>query len=258
VTLFFVESAKRQPHWLPVGLQSPITWKRAILVVFITVLACLLHCAVLFWYDSRPAPEAVSEATPLPMIDIALEAPNAGTDAEIKPEIAKPTPPNPKVKPAKKPKPKPIKPKAESEIKRPVPKEAAQSEEAENKPSATAVKDLSNKPPVVGSKADSKSDKSQLSKVSAARGYAGYLNNPKPKYPGIARSRNWEGLVLLRVYVTPDGLCGNLNLYRSSGHNVLDESAMAAVKHWKFIPGKRGGTPIGSWVTVPIEFNLRN
>jgi protein TonB len=94
--------------------------------------------------------------------------------------------------------------------------------------------------------------------VVPARAYAEYLQNPKPHYPGIARSRHWQGLVQLRVYVTPEGLCGELNLLKGSGHDELDEAAMAAVKSWKFVPGKLGDTPVASWVTVPIEFQLRD
>jgi periplasmic protein TonB len=260
VTVFFVEARHREPHRLPIGLLPKITWKRAIAVALVTIMACLLHCLALFWYNSLPAPKLITEAQALPMIDIALEAANAGADTEIKPEVVKPTPPKPKTKLLAKPKPKP-KPKPEkikSEIKKPVVIPEQQPAEPESKASAVPLKDSANRVPVVGTKADSDSQKSQSGKVTAARGYVGYLNNPKPHYPGIAKSRHWEGLVMLRVYVTPDGRCGNLNIYRSSGHDVLDESAMEAVRNWRFVPGKRGDTPIASWATVPIEFRLRD
>jgi periplasmic protein TonB len=258
VTVFFVEATQRKPSWLPLRILPTMTWKRALAVALVTVLACLLHCVALFWYDSLPAPMPITEAKALPMIDIALEAANAGAEAEIKPEIAKPTLPKPKIKPIKKPKPKPKPEKTRSEIKKPLVKPQEQPVEPESKASGSPIKDLSNRVPVVGTKADSDSKNSQSGKVTAARGYVGYLNNPKPNYPGIAKSRHWEGLVMLRVYVTPDGRCGNLNIYRSSGHEVLDESAMTAVRNWRFVPGKRGDTPIASWATVPIEFRLRD
>ncbi|CAG7856407.1 hypothetical protein MCAMS1_00874 [biofilm metagenome] len=260
MTVFFVETPRRMPSWLPLGLLPSITWKRALAVAMVACFACLLHCLAFLWYENLPAPLPISEAKALPMIDIALEAPNAGAEAEIKPEIAQPAPPKPKIKPIKKPKPKP-KPKpekAKSEIKKPIVKPQEQPAEPESKASASPIKDLANHAPVVGNKADSDSKKSQSGKVSAARGFVGYLNNPKPHYPGIARSRHWEGLVMLRVYVTPDGRCGNLNIYRSSGHDVLDEAAASAVRNWRFIPGKRGDTPIASWATVPIQFQLRD
>lgn len=249
MSIFFVEPAHREFPSLPLSaLPKLITWKRAAAIALVTIFACLLHCLVFIWYSNRPAPQLITEAKALPMIDIALEAPSAGA-----PEIAKPEPPKPKVQPVKKP--KPIK-KKKPELKKPVVKE--EPKEVKPQPVSTPVKTITQNNPVVGTKADSKSKHSESGRVTQARAFAGYLHNPKPNYPGIARSRHWEGLVLLRVYVTPDGRCGNLNVARSSGHDVLDESAVSAVRNWRFVPGKRGDTPIASWVTVPIEFNLRN
>jgi periplasmic protein TonB len=258
VTVFFVEPMQREPSRLSTGsfVFKFITLKRAVAVALVTVLACLLHCMALMWYVNRPAPLPVTEAKPLPMIDIALEAPSAGAPEEAKPLPPKPIPAKPKAKPIKKPKPKPITEKAKSEIKKPVVKE--EQVESKPEPAASMVKDTAQNNPVVGTKTNSDSKRSESGKVTQARAFAGYLNNPKPNYPGIARSRHWEGLVMLRVYVTADGRCGNLNVARSSGHDVLDDSAVAAVRNWRFVPGKRGDTPIASWVTVPIQFHLRN
>jgi periplasmic protein TonB len=256
VTLFFVETPQRKSSRLPISLLLPITWKRFLAVVLVTVLACALHCLLMMWYASRPEPLPVSEAKPLPMVDIALEAPISGAMAETKPEEIKPIPPKPKPK-LKKLKPKPVKPKDKAEIKKPIVKEE-KADEPETKANSSPIKDQANRPAVAGTNLNSKSQKSQASSTTPARAFANYLNNPKPHYPGIAKSRHWEGLVRLRVYVTPDGRCGNLNVQRSSGHDVLDESALAAVRNWRFVPGKRGDTPIASWVTVPIEFRLRD
>ncbi len=87
---------------------------------------------------------------------------------------------------------------------------------------------------------------------------ANYGTNPKPKYPTIARSRGWQGKVLLRVRVTADGLSDAVTVHRSSGHEVLDESAVAAVEKWKFIPAKQGNTAVACTVIVPIIFTLNN
>ncbi|MGH8475705.1 MAG: energy transducer TonB, partial [Methylococcales bacterium] len=43
----------------------------------------------------------------------------------------------------------------------------------------------------------------------------------------------------------------------SSGHEVLDEAALNAVRRWRFVPAKRAGVAQASWATVPIEFELR-
>ena len=87
---------------------------------------------------------------------------------------------------------------------------------------------------------------------------ANYGTNPKPKYPAIARSRGWQGKVLLRVSVSAEGLSEAVTVHRSSGHDALDESAVAAVEKWQFIPAKRGNTAVACSVIVPIIFTLNN
>jgi protein TonB len=85
---------------------------------------------------------------------------------------------------------------------------------------------------------------------------ADYLHNPKPEYPAVAKYRHWEGRVVLRVRVLADGSCGQAAVQQSSGHEVLDASALEAVREWRFVPAKRNGQPVESWVNVPINFNL--
>jgi TonB family protein len=87
-------------------------------------------------------------------------------------------------------------------------------------------------------------------------GYPDYKINPKPKYPMIARRSGYEGVVLLRVFVMESGKVEKIELEKSSGYEVLDKSAIEAVKDWIFIPGKKNGVSISSWVTVPIKFEL--
>lgn len=86
--------------------------------------------------------------------------------------------------------------------------------------------------------------------------YPDYKINPNPDYPMIARRNGYEGEVLLRVWVLKDGKVGNVELERSSGYKVLDKSALKAVKDWVFVPGKKNGVPVSSWVMVPIRFEL--
>ncbi len=94
--------------------------------------------------------------------------------------------------------------------------------------------------------------------VTAAKGYAGYLSNPAPEYPEVALDRGWEGVVMLRVKVSPTGSPLEINLKNSSGKKVLDETAVKTVKRWKFSPALRGNTPVEGWVDVPIHFKLPN
>ncbi len=80
--------------------------------------------------------------------------------------------------------------------------------------------------------------------------------NPKPDYPSMARNMGWQGKVMLRVQVSEQGLSESVEIERSSGFDILDESAIEAIKQWRFTPAKRGEMPIASSVIVPIIFTL--
>lgn len=108
---------------------------------------------------------------------------------------------------------------------------------------------------------------SQRTGTSPARGGGGaegaetasplYAYNPKPPYPVSARKRGHEGTVVLRVEVLETGSVGRVFVARSSGHAELDASALRTVKRWRFSPARRGSEVVRSWVTVPVEFRLR-
>lgn len=91
---------------------------------------------------------------------------------------------------------------------------------------------------------------------SAPRFDADYLNNPAPVYPRVSRRLHEVGIVTVRVYVAPDGAPAVIELMESSGFARLDESALEAVRLWKFSPAKRAGIAVAAWVVVPIEFSL--
>jgi TonB family protein len=83
-----------------------------------------------------------------------------------------------------------------------------------------------------------------------------YAENPKPLYPQEAREKGYEGEVVLKVEVLISGRVGQIEIKKSSGYEVLDRSALTAVKKWRFIPAKKDGVPIPLWVNIPIEFQL--
>jgi protein TonB len=89
-------------------------------------------------------------------------------------------------------------------------------------------------------------------------GYPNYGVNPKPAYPKIAKRHGYEGLVVLNVFVMEGGNVGKIEIRKSSGYEVLDNSALDAVREWIFIPGKKNGRAVSSWVVVPIRFDLTN
>jgi TonB family protein len=88
--------------------------------------------------------------------------------------------------------------------------------------------------------------------------YPLYRENAPPSYPEIARVSGYEGIVLVLAEILPDGRVGNMKIRKSSGYAILDQSAIEAVKPWKFEPAKKSGNPFTVWVELPIKFILNN
>jgi protein TonB len=201
-------------------------------------------------------------------VSLMVAAPAVRSPAAEPPKTAEPEEAEPKPAPPPKPESPPrLKPKAKSEAKpKAVPKPrrepAEQAAVAVDKtpPSETVSEPepQENALPAAGAETNPvKAERSGKSETFVeARADAAYLNNPKPDYPAPARQRFLEGRVLLRVQVMADGRCGDVRVERSSGHEMLDEAALATVKKWRFVPAKRGERAVESWVNVPIVFKL--
>ena len=82
--------------------------------------------------------------------------------------------------------------------------------------------------------------------------------NLPPRYPRVARKRGYEGRVVLSVSISSSGQVLSLKVDSSSGHDCLDEAAIAAVGTWSFTPARRGLHPVASTLLVPVRFQLTN
>ncbi len=87
---------------------------------------------------------------------------------------------------------------------------------------------------------------------------ADYLHNPAPVYPPMSRRLREQGRVLLRVFVTADGLPARVEMRDSSGYPRLDAAALESVRRWRFAPARRGDRAVEDWVLVPFSFSLRS
>ena len=83
-----------------------------------------------------------------------------------------------------------------------------------------------------------------------------YLKNPAPTYPDEARRQGQEGVVLLSVDVDSSGRVNELNIKQSSGYALLDDSAVRAVRRWRFEPARVGSLTLDSKVEIPVRFQL--
>lgn len=93
--------------------------------------------------------------------------------------------------------------------------------------------------------------------LSPPRFQLGSLNNPKPGYPALARTRGWEGDVVIGVHVSEEGEIKHLEIMKSSHFGPLDHAAWETVKNeWTFEPATENGKRVPAFVEVPISFRL--
>jgi len=77
-----------------------------------------------------------------------------------------------------------------------------------------------------------------------------------PSYPRRARDRGLEGRVVVRALVGTDGKVLETEIVTSSGHAILDRSAVRAVQRWIFKPALQDGKPIERWYRTALRFTL--
>ena len=77
----------------------------------------------------------------------------------------------------------------------------------------------------------------------------------EPEYSEEARKAKYSGSVLLSIVVDEHGLPRDIRVLRPLGLG-LDEKAVEAVSHWRFLPGKKGGVPVAVQAQVEVNFRL--
>lgn len=82
------------------------------------------------------------------------------------------------------------------------------------------------------------------------------VSDRKPTYTADAMRRGVQGVVLLECVVEPDGTATNVRVTRPLDPG-LDESAVQALREWRFTPGVREGKPVRVLVEVEMAFTLR-
>jgi len=86
----------------------------------------------------------------------------------------------------------------------------------------------------------------------------GTLKNPHPEYPMIARKKGWQGRLLLNVRISENGDVLNINIVKTSGFRILDNTSVKTIKAWKFTPARLGKNNVEDYLNIPISFKLIN
>lgn len=82
------------------------------------------------------------------------------------------------------------------------------------------------------------------------------LNKPSPSYTYTARKNGVQGIILVRVLVSKEGLV-RAAIVTKGLPDGLNESAVIAASKLKFRPATADGRPVEFWVSVVIDFKLK-
>jgi len=81
---------------------------------------------------------------------------------------------------------------------------------------------------------------------------ANLINQVKPVYPPEARAARIQGVVVLQATIDRQGNVSNVSVV--SGHPLLNEAALDAVKQWRYRPVLLNGQPTEVVTTITLNF----
>jgi protein TonB len=85
---------------------------------------------------------------------------------------------------------------------------------------------------------------------------ASLINKVSPVYPPLARQTRVSGTVRLHAIISKDGAVQQLEVL--SGHPLLVQSALDAVRQWRYRPTLLNGEPVEVDTTIDVIFSLNS
>src|SRR6476660_4880675 len=80
------------------------------------------------------------------------------------------------------------------------------------------------------------------------------IHDVTPTYPQMARIAHIQGDVILQATISKTGVIENL--HGISGHPILIQAAMDAVKQWKYKPYILNSEPVEVETTIKVQFHM--
>ena len=94
----------------------------------------------------------------------------------------------------------------------------------------------------------------QKLRVSEGVAAGNLLRKIEPQYPQMAKIAHIQGDVILAATISKNGVIENL--HSVSGHPILVQAAMEAVKQWKYKPYLLNGEPVEVETTIKVTFRM--
>jgi protein TonB len=80
------------------------------------------------------------------------------------------------------------------------------------------------------------------------------VHKVQPMYPALAKTAHIQGVVVIQAVIGKDGAIQNLHVV--SGPPMLIQSAMEAVRQWRYKPYYLNGDPVEVDTTINVNFSL--
>ena len=81
------------------------------------------------------------------------------------------------------------------------------------------------------------------------------LNRVQPVYPPLAKQARVSGTGRLNAVIAKDGQIQDLQVV--SGHPLLVQAALQAVRQWRYAPTLLNGEPVEVVTVIDVNFTLR-
>jgi TonB family protein len=81
------------------------------------------------------------------------------------------------------------------------------------------------------------------------------LSRVDPRYPEEARAAGLDGTVVLQAVVKSDGTVDVIRVVRGLAFGLTD-SAVDAIKQWRFTPGQKGGQAVDVALNIEVNYHM--
>lgn len=85
---------------------------------------------------------------------------------------------------------------------------------------------------------------------------ANLISEVKPEYPPLAKEARIQGVVVLDAEISKEGAVENLKVI--TGHPLLIQAAIDAVKQWRYKPIRQNNEPVPVVTTITVNFAFSN
>jgi TonB family protein len=82
------------------------------------------------------------------------------------------------------------------------------------------------------------------------------VHRVEPKYPEFARRARMSGVVIVEGVISARGEVESARIVKSTTETILNESALEAVRQWRYEPARFRGQPVRVYLTITVTFRL--